>query len=151
LSSRQVSTVVVAGGALSSPRISPDGRWVSFVAKVDNGWQGFVAPLRDDRPSLSSDWIPVTAPSDAFFYAFWSARNDLVYILSSRHQGGNLRFLDAQRVDPTTKRRAGEPVAVYEFEESLVPGMDAIWNPIIIDQNRLVIELGGVSSSVWIK
>jgi Tol biopolymer transport system component len=151
LSSGQVITVVVAGGPLSSPRLSPDGRWVSFVAKVDNGWQGFVAPLRDDRPSLSGDWVPVTAPSDAFFYALWSARNDLIYILSSRHQGGNLRFLDAQRVDPTTKQREGEPVAVYEFEESLVPGMDAIWNPITIDQNRLVIELGGVSSSVWIK
>ena len=58
---------------------------------------------------------------------------------------------EAQRVDPATKRGAGEPVVVYEFDESLVPGMDAIWNPITIDQNRLVLELGGVSNSVWIK
>ena len=91
------------------------------------------------------------APARYFFYAFWSTRDDLVYILSSRSQGGNLRFLDAQRVDPVTKQRAGEPVGVYEFDESLVPGMDPLWNPITIDQNRLVLELRGVTSSVWIK
>jgi hypothetical protein len=64
---------------------------------------------------------------------------------------GNLRFLDAQRVDPATKQQTGERVLVYEFDESLVPGMDALWNPIAIDHNRLILELGGVSSSVWIK
>ncbi len=151
LRTRQVKTVVVADAPLSGPRLSPDGQWISFVAKVGEGWQGFVAPLRDDRPAHRAEWVPVTAPSGSFFYAFWSARDDLVYILSSRSQGGNLRFLDAQRVDPATKRRVGEPVAVYEFDESLVPGMDALWNPISIEHNRLILELGGASNSVWIK
>jgi len=88
---------------------------------------------RDDRPALSADWVPITPPTRHFFYACWSARDDLVYILSSRGEGGNLRFLDAQRVDPTTKRRVGEPVEVYQFDESFVPGMDALWNPIAVD------------------
>ena len=151
LRTRQVKTVVVGDTPLSSPRLSPDGHWISFVAKLGQGWQGFVAPLREDRPALSADWIPITPPSGSFFYAFWSARDDRVYILSSHSQGGNLRFLDVQRVDPATKRRVGEPLTVYEFDESLVPGMDALWNPITIDHNRLILELGGVSSSVWIK
>ena len=142
---------MVADATLSGPRISSNSQWISFVAKVGSGWQAFVAPLREDRPALSADWVPLTPPTAQFFYAFWSARDDLVYILSSRSQGGNLRFLDAQRVDRATKQRAGEPVAVYEFDESLVPGMDPLWNPITIDQNRLVLELGGVSNSVWIK
>jgi hypothetical protein len=142
---------VVADAPLSGPRISPDGRWISFVAKVGAGWQGFAAPLREDRPALRSDWIPVTLPTTYFFYAFWSARDDLMYILSSRSQGGNFRFLDAQHVDPVTKHRVGEPVAVYEFDESLVPSMDALWNPIAINGNGIILELGGVSSSVWIK
>jgi hypothetical protein len=90
-------------------------------------------------------------PTRQFFYAFWSARDDLVYILSSRSEAGNLRFLDSQRVDPATKQHTGERVLVYEFDESLVPGIDALWNPIAIDHNRLMLELGGVSSSVWIK
>jgi len=136
---------------LSSPHISPDGQWISFVAKVGDAWQGFAAPLREDRPALSADWIPVTELSSSFLYVFWSARDDLVYTLSSRSRGGNLRFLDAQRVDSVTKRRTGEPVGVYEFDESLVPGMDAIWNAVSIEHNRLVLELGGVTSSIWIK
>jgi hypothetical protein len=151
LRTRQVNRVVVGDRPLSGPRISPDSRWISFVARVADGWQGFVAPLLEDRPALRTDWIPVTEPSGPFFYALWSARDDLVYILSSRSQGGNLRFLDAQRLDPATKRRVGEPVAVYEFDESLVPVMDALWNPVTIDHNRLILGLGGVSSSVWIK
>jgi len=151
LRTRQLRTVVVANEPLSAPRISPDGQWICFVAKIGEVWQGFAAPLREDRPALSADWIPVTQPSNSFLYVFWSARDDLIYILSSRSRGGNLRFLDAQRVDFVTKQRSGEPVAVYEFDESLVPGMDAIWNPITIDHNRLILELGGVSSSIWIK
>jgi Tol biopolymer transport system component len=151
LSTRHVENVVVADAPLSGPRISPDGRWISFVAKVGAGWQGFVAPLREDRPALRSDWVPVTSPTTYFFYAFWSGRDDLMYILSSRSQGGNFRFLDAQHLDPVTKHCVGEPVAVYEFDESLVPGMDALWNPIAINGNGIILELGGVSSSVWIK
>jgi Tol biopolymer transport system component len=150
LRTRHVESVVVADAPLSGPRISPDGQWISFVAKVGDGWQGFLAPLRAGRPALRADWVAITPPTREFFYAFWSARDDLVYLLSSRSQGGNLRFLDAQRVDPARKRPAGDPVGVYEFDESLVPGMDAIWNPIAIDHNRLVLELGGASSSVWI-
>jgi hypothetical protein len=148
LRTQHVEKVVVADAPLSGPRISSNSQWISFVAKVGSGWQAFVAPLREDRPALSADWVPVTPPTAQFFYAFWSERDDLVYILSSRSKGGNLRFLDAQRLDRATKQRAGEPVAVYEFDESLVPRMDALWNPITIDQNRLVLELGGVSSSV---
>jgi hypothetical protein len=29
--------------------------------------------------------------------------------------------------------------------------MDALWNPIAINGNAIILELGGVSSSVWIK
>jgi len=55
----------------------------------------------------SSDWVPVTPVSNLFFFAFWSARSDLIYTLSSHAHGGNLRFLDAQRLDPETKHPAG--------------------------------------------
>src|SRR5262249_27258757 len=141
LGTRHIQKVVVADAPLSGPRISSNGRWISFVANVGHRWQAFVAPLREDRPALSADWVPVTPPTAQFFYAFWSPRDDLVYVLSSRSQGGNLRFLEAQHLDPATKQRAGEPIRMYEFDESLVPGMDALWNPIAIDQKRLILEL----------
>jgi hypothetical protein len=40
---------------------------------------------------------------------------------------------------------------VYEFDETLVPGMDPVWNTVSVDGNRIILELGGVSTDIWIK
>jgi len=85
------------------------------------------------------------------FFAFWSSRSDLIYTLSSHGRGGNLRFLDAQRLDPETKHPVGAATPVYGFDETLVPGMDPVWNNVSVDDSRIVLELGGVSTDIWIK
>jgi hypothetical protein len=95
--------------------------------------------------------VPVTAASDRLFFAFWSAHGDVIYTLSSHDHGGNLRFLDAQRLDPETKHPVGAAMPVYEFSETLVPGMDPVWNTVSVDGNQIVLELGGVSTDIWIK
>jgi len=152
LATRQVSQIVWTSEDLKSPRLSPDGRWISFIAKVGKDhWQGFVAPVSGEKPLASSDWVPVTPPSDRFFFAFWSARNDLIYTLSSHAAGGNLRFLDAQKLDAATKRPVGAAMPIYEFDETLVPGMDPIWNNVSVDRDRIILELGGASTDIWIK
>jgi hypothetical protein len=152
LATRQVSRIVSATEDLKGPRLSPDGRWISFVAKVGtNQWQAFVAPVSGDEALGSSDWVPVTPASDRFFYAFWSAHGDLIYTLSSHSAGGNLRFLDAMRLDPETRHPIGTAMPVYEFDETLVPGMDPVWNNVSVDGNRIILELGGVSTGIWIK
>jgi len=152
LATRQVSRIVLATGDLKGPRLSPDGRWISFVAKVGtNQWQAFVVPASEEKPLGSLDWVPVTPASERFFYAFWSAKGDLIYTLSSHSAGGNLRFLDAQRLDPETKHPVGADMPVYEFDETLVPGMDPVWNNLAMDGNRIILELGGASTGIWIK
>jgi hypothetical protein len=45
----------------------------------------------------------------------------------------------------------GAAMPVYEFDETLVPGMDPVWNNIAVDRNRIVLELGGGSTDIWIK
>ncbi len=152
LATRQVSRIVWANEDLKSPRLSPDGRWISFIAKVsEHQWQAFVAPVSEEKPLGRSDWLPVTPVSESWFFAFWSARNDLIYTLSSHGLGGNLRFLDAQKLDDQTKRPSGAPAPVYEFDETLVPGMDPVWNNISVDRNGVILELGGGSTGIWIK
>ena len=94
--------------------------------------------------------MPVTTVSDRFFFAFWAPHGDLIYTLSSHELGGNLRFLDAHRLDPETRHPIGAAMPVYEFHESLVPGMDPVWNPVSVDGNRIILELGGVSTGIWI-
>jgi Tol biopolymer transport system component len=152
LPTRRISRIVSANEDLKSPRLSPDRRWISFIAQVGtHQWQAFVAPVSAEKPVTSSDWVPVTPVSDPWFFAFWSARNDLIYTLSSHAAGGNLRFLDAQKLDAKTKRPVGATIPVYEFDETLVPGMDPIWNNISVDGNRIILELGGGSTDIWIK
>jgi hypothetical protein len=152
LATRMVNRIVWATEDLTNPRFSPDGRWISFVAKVGTKqWQAFAAPVWPEKLLSSSDWVPVTPVSDSFFFGFWSARNDLIYTLSSHAGGGNLRFLDAQRLDAETKHPVGGAMPVYVFDETLVPGMDPLWNTNSVDGRRIVLELGGVSTDVWIK
>jgi hypothetical protein len=152
LATRRVTRIVGASEDIKAPRLSPDGRWISFVAKTGaQQWQAFVARLSEEQPLRSSGWVPVTPASETFFYAFWSAHGGLIYTLSSHSAGGNLRFLDAQRLDPETKHPLGGATPVYEFDEALVPGMDPVWNNVSVDGNRIILELGGASTDVWIK
>ena len=152
LATRNVRRILSASEDIKSARLSPDGRWISFVARIGtNQWQAFVAPISEEHPLESSGWVPVTPVSEWHFYAFWSAHGDLLYTLSSRAAGGNLRFLDAQRLDPQSKRPVGSATPVYEFDETLVPGMDPVWNNISVTGNRIILELGGLSTDIWIK
>lgn len=152
LATRQVNTIVSSTEDLKGPHFSPDGRWISFVGAVGKQqWQAFVAPVSEAKPIGSSDWVPVTPVSDSFLFVFWARQQDLIYSLSSHGQGGNLRFLDAQRLDPTTKHPVGSPAPIYEFSETLVPGMDPVWNTVSVSGNRIILELGGMATDIWIR
>jgi hypothetical protein len=136
---------------LKGPTLSHDGQWLSFVAGAEGQhWQGFVVPVSSDLLN-ASDWIPVTPVSNSYFLVFWSGHDDLLYSLSSHGSGGNLRYLDALHLDPASKHPAGAATPLYEFDETLVPGMDPVWNNISVDGDRIVLELGGVGTDVWIK
>ena len=152
LETHQVNRIVWAGEDLSGPRLSPDGRWVSFVAKMgEHSWQTFVAPVWQGKLLGSFDWVPITPVSDSFHFAFWSPHGDLLYILTARGGSGNLRWLQAQRLDAETKRPIGDVMPVYEFDDLLTPEMDPIWNTVSAVGNRIILELGGVSTNIWIK
>ena len=152
LATRKLNRIVWAAEDLKGPRLSPDGRWISFVAAAGKRrWKAFAAPVSEEKPTGSSDWAPVTPVSDSFFFTFWSPRGDLIYTLSSHGRGGNLRFLDAQKLDAETKHPVGPAMPVYQFDEKLVPGMDPIWNAISVAGGRIILELGGLSTDIWVK
>ena len=151
LETRRVNTLISTTRDLKAPTLSGDGHWVSFVAEIENGhWQAFAVPV-SSKVFGTSDWIPITRVSNTYFVVFWSGKDDTLYSLSSHGQGGNLRFLDALQLDPASKHPVGPATPVYEFDESLVPGMDPVWNKISVDPTRIVLELGGVATDVWIK
>jgi Tol biopolymer transport system component len=151
LDTRRINPLISTTRELKAPSLSRDGHWLSFVAEVESGrWQAFVGPVSSNVLS-TSDWIPITPVSDTYFLVFWSGHDNLLYSLSSHGQGGNLRFLDALQLDAVSKHPLGPTTTLYEFDETLVPGMDPIWNNISVDRDRIVLELGGVATDVWIK
>ncbi|HXP85730.1 MAG TPA: hypothetical protein VN841_13480 [Bryobacteraceae bacterium] len=131
------------------PELSPSGDWISFVEKTgDHEFRTAVARV-GAGPLSESDWVHVTAPSDQFQMAFWSPDENFLYLLN-QHGEGNLNWLDAQRLDPSTKRPTGQPFNVYRFKEPRVPSMDPLWNHPAAVEGRIVLELVDLSTNVWI-
>jgi hypothetical protein len=117
----------------------------------EHRWQTFAAPTTTEKLLSSSEWIVITPVSDSFNFAFWSERGDIIYILTAHEGSGNLRWLEAQRVDPSSKQPMGAPWPLHEFEESRVPGMDPIWNPVSVAGGKIILELSDVSTDIWVK
>jgi hypothetical protein len=72
-------------------------------------------PVSPRKPVNSFDWIPVTPLSDSFQFAFWSEGGDIVYDLTARGGGSNLKWLELQRVDPANKHPHRRPPAALRI------------------------------------
>jgi hypothetical protein len=132
------------------PELSPGGGWISFVAGAANTvFTTYIAQVRAEGSVPEYEWIPITRASDQFQMAFWPPDESLLYLLNE-HGEQNLTWLDAQRLDPGTKHPTGEPLSVYHFKGTRVPGMDPIWNHPAAVEGRIVLALGDLSTNVWI-
>src|SRR5579864_3312534 len=131
------------------PELSPDGAWISFIAKTGKDeFHSYIARIGQDGITGEHEWIRVNPSSHEFQMAFWSPDGHLLYLLSE-HGEGNLNWLDALKLDPQTKQPAGVPFAVYHFKEPRVPTMDPVWNHPAAAADKIVLELGDVSTNVW--
>jgi Tol biopolymer transport system component len=131
------------------PELSPDGAWISFIAKTGKDeFHGYIARIGQDGITGENRWIRVNPSSHEFQMAFWSPDGNLLYLLSE-HGEGNLNWLDALKLDPQTKQPTGVPFAVYHFKEPRVPTMDPVWNHPAAAADKIVLELGDVSTNVW--
>ncbi len=147
--SGQIYPALATAADISGPKLSPDGEWLSFVARTGQRmWQTFAAPIRRDRAATRAEWVALTPASDSFHFAFWSPDGSMIYILTGRGPG-NLRWLEAQKLDAATKHPVGNRVPVYEFAESRVPTMDPTWNNVSVIGDRILLELGDSSTNLW--
>ena len=97
-------------------RLSPDGRWISFTARVKpNKAMIAVAPLNGIYPIPESAWIKIAdeEPEDR---AAWSPDGKMLYFTSQRD---GHKCLYAQRIDGISRRPVGEPFAVQHFHGRL--------------------------------
>jgi eukaryotic-like serine/threonine-protein kinase len=128
-------------------QISPDGRWIAFLAaQPDQNKCVFVAPFRPE--SSESEWIPITGFTGENDKPRWSPDGNLLYFTSDRDGS---RCIWAQRLNPATKRPAGEPFGVFHSHGARRSlgriGIGSL--EISIAAGRLAFVMGEESANIW--
>src|SRR5262249_9192904 len=90
-------------------RWSYDSRWLVFSAFQDVRSRVYVAPFADEGPAANT-WVPITDGSTREDKTDWSPDGDLIYSISDRD---GFLCIWAYRLDPQTKKPAGEPTAFF--------------------------------------
>ncbi len=137
------------GYAIYRARFSPDNRWIAFHARGRPGRSAiYVTPFRGAAAIPEQDWIAVTDDSAYDLAAAWAPDGNTIYFLSERH---GFRCVWARRLDPATKRPAGEPFTVQDLHtatRSMSPlGTNAL--ELSAARDKLVFNLAEVGGNVW--
>jgi serine/threonine protein kinase/Tol biopolymer transport system component len=129
--------------------LSPDGKWVAFHIPRPVNELLKVAPVRDGKATGEAEWITVTAAAGFNRRPWWSPDGSLLYFLSTRD---DYSCIWAQRLDPSTKRPRGEPMAVYHLHEtrrSMNVLAAASFGP-AVGGGRIVFALREQNGNIWL-
>ena len=124
-------------------RFSPDGRWVSFTARIQpNRGQITIAPADGPKPVPESDWIKI-AEGDIEDKATWSPDGKTIYFTSPRD---GHTCLWAQRIDAVTHQPLGEAFAVQHFH-GRASYRQMGWSAA---GGRIAMSLGENTGNIWL-
>ncbi|MGE5362374.1 MAG: hypothetical protein ACM3NQ_25440 [Bacteroidales bacterium] len=131
-------------GVTAAAVLSPDDRWVAFVAARPGGAAGlFVAPVLE-RPVRQDEWMLVTEDRNYVGSPQWSPNGNLLYYVCKRD---SFSCVWAQAFDEAAKR-FGPPIHVYH--DSGTPSLEASSSrSIAVTPERLYLMLASATSSVW--
>jgi Tol biopolymer transport system component len=100
--------------SLNMPRISPDGRLLSFsMLRPGRARRIYVAPFTGE-PVPEKEWTVLIEGSDFDRQPFWAPSGNLIYFLSERDGS---RCMWAQRVDLATRQPTGAPLAAHHMHQ----------------------------------
>ena len=130
-----------------NPRLSSDGRWVTFNARPNKRApaQVIVARVHESSVAGQREWIVVAEDGDA---PSWSPAAGLLYFWSNRDGSP---CLWAQRLDNVTKKPAGSPLAIQHFHSRGLSWRNLYLGPpdIAVARDKIVFNLGEHSGNVW--
>ena len=99
---------------LTMPRISPDGRLLSFsMVRPGRARRIYLAPFTGQAVP-EKEWSLLIDGSDLDRQPFWAPSGNLIYFLSERDGS---RCIWAQRVDMSTRQPAGAPFAAHHMHQ----------------------------------
>jgi eukaryotic-like serine/threonine-protein kinase len=133
---------------LDQAHVSPDGRWIAFVATVGpDRTRVFISPFRDGATSGLDEWIPATSGTAWDDKPRWLEADSLVFYSNRDHFG----CLWKQRLDPVSKRPLGPPEPVYHFHTprlSLRTQYPTSFE-IAASRDTLVVNLIEMAGNIW--
>ena len=124
--------------------LSPDERWLVF----DQAGTFRLAPVRPGSPPLEHERVTVfeRAPGSAERPCGWSPDSRFLYLLLERD---GFRDLYAQRIEATTGRPVGEPVAVAHFHDPRRAWGSTPFGSAIV-RNAFVFTQVETTGSIWL-
>ena len=96
------------------PRVSPDGRMISFtLVRPGRTRRIYLAPFTGEMIP-EEQWSVVIEGTDFDRQPAWAPAGNMIYFLSDRDGS---RCIWAQRVDTATRRPIGAPIAAHHMHE----------------------------------
>ena len=135
--------------SLYQPQMSPDDRFIAFLAQTGQGRSRiYLARLRGMDQLDPHEWLPITSGEFADDKPRWSPDGNLIYFTSSRD---GFMCIWAQRLDPASKHTVGAPFEVHHFHTSRRSLANVGLGPLetSVAQNALVFNLGEVTGNIW--
>lgn len=131
-------------GPVADPVLSPDDRWLAFVAPKSNGTVALFAAGVQDRQIPPNDWIQVAEDRNFIGSPQWSRDGKVLYYISNRD---SFSCVWAQAFSAAQKK-FGEPVPVYH--DHGFPSLKV--NParsIAVTSDRIYLFMSSTSSNIW--
>lgn len=139
--SGEFTPVLLPGqAALSEPRLSPDGRWVAFVA----GTKLYLAPFRGKQRAEAAEWVLV---SERAGYPFWSPNGQNLYYKAGGSAQRDSAVFVRQPIDGGTGKPRGAAVEFCRFEGRTLGG--PIVNQVVGGRGAVVVGLQDLVSDIW--
>jgi Tol biopolymer transport system component len=147
-SGRSTPLLQSSESALFSPSVSQDGRWLALLVRTPpNDHRVSVVPLRNGVAAPKEEWIFVTEPGPWVNKPRWSPNGNLLYYVSDRD---GFACIWARRLDPVTKKPAGEQQAVVHFHSGHNSLDTAYGMELSVADDKLVFNLGEGSGNIWL-
>jgi Tol biopolymer transport system component len=148
-SARQTERVLIADSRrmLWQGRVSPNGRWVSFVAQMVDDRSHFeinVAPVG----AGASEWVRIAATHPWVDKPRWAPDGRMLYFISN--ETSSFFNLWGVKFDPDRGTVLGAPFALTKFDSpSLVISPDVSGTEIGISARRALLTMASTRGNIW--
>jgi len=141
----QTELLQSAQRSISNPRLSPDRQWLAFDASRPGESASVYVCSFQEQPTPESEWIEVDRSAS---HPFWSADGRLLYDMPVGTNPLVRNAVRARAFAPGSGLVDGEPIAVYESMEMLMPAYLPGTAP-IATPNEILLVLGDFRGDVW--